>query len=150
MRWKWQGCAKCPSWVSEEGDAIQDRRECSRARRRGTNMLTITSPNPSCTTTSAAVPPNAEAHLESLVTQLIKSSWGLRWDMASGMQRLEKPRISESERCVNLCNVYVHDNLHSDVGVYLCMCDVSHVHAATCPLVPVISNQSNQKENALS
>lgn len=33
---------------------------------------------PFSSTTSAAVPPNAEAHLERLVTQLIKSSWGLR------------------------------------------------------------------------
>lgn len=36
-------------------------------------------PPSSCfSTTSAAVPPNAEAHLECLVTRLIKSSWGLQ------------------------------------------------------------------------
>lgn len=33
---------------------------------------------PSSSNTSVAVPPNAEAHLVRLVTQLIKSSWALR------------------------------------------------------------------------
>lgn len=33
---------------------------------------------PSSSDTSTAVPPSAEAHLERLVTQLIKSSWALR------------------------------------------------------------------------
>lgn len=42
---------------------------------------------PSSSNTSVAVPPNAEAHLVRLVTQLIKSSWALRWDAARGMLR---------------------------------------------------------------
>lgn len=89
-----QCSASRPARVSEEGDAIQDGRGGWGWRREGAQicwLLRAQAPSSSFyTTTSAAVPPNAEAHLERLVTQLIKSSWGLWWDTASGMLRLWK------------------------------------------------------------
>ncbi|KAI9516760.1 hypothetical protein NQZ68_013818 [Dissostichus eleginoides] len=61
-------------------------------------MLTITSSSPpssSSSKTSAAVPPNAEAHLERLVTQLIKSSWGLQVHPSSSITFIQmKTRLS--------------------------------------------------------
>lgn len=74
--WRGQSSSSRPATVSGEGDAIR--------RGRGGvgggkyvdyyEMATF----PSSSDTSTAVPPSAEAHLERLVTRLIKSSWARR------------------------------------------------------------------------